>query len=150
MRLVIQRVQEASVRVGGSKISEIQKGFLILVGIETADSQDDINWLVAKVAKLRVFPDSEGAMNLSLQDIDGDALVVSQFTLHASTKKGNRPSFLKAARPDIAIPLYEAFVEYLGIILEKKIQTGTFGAMMDVGLLNDGPFTILLDSKHKE
>ncbi|MGK0386163.1 MAG: D-tyrosyl-tRNA(Tyr) deacylase [Patiriisocius sp.] len=150
MRLVIQRVKEASVTIEGSRISEIQKGFLILVGIEAADTQDDIDWLVAKVTKLRVFSDSEDAMNLSLQDIDGDVLVVSQFTLHASIKKGNRPSFLKAARPDIAIPLYEAFVGSLEIILEKKIQTGTFGAMMDVGLINDGPVTILLDSKHKE
>jgi len=150
MRVVIQRVKEASVSVQGVKISEIQKGLLILVGVETQDTQQDIDWLVAKVAKLRIFEDLDGAMNLSLQDIDADVIVVSQFTLHASTKKGNRPSFIKAAKPEVAIPLYQGFVDSLEKQLDKKIQTGQFGAMMDVALINDGPVTITIDSKNKE
>ena len=150
MRVVIQRVKEASVSVQGVKISEIQKGLLILVGVETQDTQQDIDWLVAKVAKLRIFEDLDGAMNLSLQDIDADVIVVSQFTLHASTKKGNRPSFIKAAKPEVAIPLYQEFVDSLEKQLDKKIQTGQFGAMMDVALINDGPVTITIDSKNKE
>jgi len=150
MRVVIQRVKEASVSVQGVKISEIQKGLLILVGVETQDTQQDINWLVAKVAKLRIFEDPLGAMNVSLQDIDADVIVVSQFTLHASTKKGNRPSFIKAAKPEVAIPLYQGFVDSLEKELDKKIQTGQFGAMMDVALINDGPVTITIDSKNKE
>ena len=150
MRVVIQRVKEASVSVQGVKISEIQKGLLILVGVETLDTQQDIDWLVAKVAKLRIFEDLDGAMNVSLHDIDADVIVVSQFTLHASTKKGNRPSFIKAAKPEVAIPLYQEFVDSLEKQLDKKIQTGQFGAMMDVALINDGPVTITIDSKNKE
>ncbi|MDB9859233.1 D-aminoacyl-tRNA deacylase [Flavobacteriaceae bacterium] len=150
MRVVIQRVKEASVSVQGAKISEIQKGLLILVGVETQDTQQDIDWLVAKVAKLRIFEDPLGAMNVSLQDIDSDVIVVSQFTLHASTKKGNRPSFIKAAKPEVAIPLYQGFVDSLEKELDKKIQTGQFGAMMEVALINDGPVTITIDSKNKE
>lgn len=150
MRVVIQRVKEASVSVQGVKISEIQKGLLILVGVETQDTQQDIDWLVAKVAKLRIFEDPLGAMNVSLQDIGADVIVVSQFTLHASTKKGNRPSFIKAAKPEVAIPLYQGFVDSLEKELDKKIQTGQFGAMMDVALINDGPVTIMIDSKNKE
>ena len=150
MRVVIQRVKEASVSVQGVKISEIQKGLLILVGVETQDTQQDIDWLVAKVAKLRIFEDLDGAMNVSLQDIGADVIVVSQFTLHASTKKGNRPSFIKAAKPEVAIPLYKGFVDSLEKQLDKKIQTGQFGAMMDVALINDGPVTITIDSKNKE
>ena len=150
MRVVIQRVKEASVSVQGVKISEIQKGLLILVGVETLDTQQDIDWLVAKVAKLRIFEDLDGAMNVSLQDIDADVIVVSQFTLHASTKKGNRPSFIKAAKPEVAIPLYQEFVDSLEKQLDKKIQTGQFGAMMEVALINDGPVTITIDSKNKE
>ena len=150
MRVVIQRVKEASVSVQGVKISEIQKGLLILVGVETQDTQQDIDWLVAKVAKLRIFEDPLGAMNVSLQDIDADVIVVSQFTLHASTKKGNRPSFIKAAKPEVAIPLYQGFVDSLEKELDKKIQTGQFGAMMDVSLVNDGPVTITIDTKNKE
>lgn len=150
MRVVIQRVKEASVSVQGVKISEIQKGLLILVGVETQDTQQDIDWLVAKVAKLRIFEDPLGAMNVSLQDIDADVIVVSQFTLHASTKKGNRPSFIKAAKPEVAIPLYQGFVDSLEKELDKKIQTGQFGAMMEVALINEGPVTITIDSKNKE
>ena len=150
MRVVIQRVKEASVSVQGVKISEIQKGLLILVGVETQDTQQDIDWLVAKVAKLRIFEDPLGAMNVSLQDIDADVIVVSQFTLHASTKKGNRPSFIKASKPEVAIPLYQGFVDSLEKELDKKIQTGQFGAMMEVALINDGPVTITIDSKNKE
>ena len=150
MRVEIQRVKEASVSVQGVKISEIQKGLLILVGVETQDTQQDIDWLVAKVAKLRIFEDLDGAMNVSLQDIDADVIVVSQFTLHASTKKGNRPSFIKAAKPEVAIPLYQGFVDSLEKELDKKIQTGQFGAMMEVALINDGPVTITIDSKNKE
>ena len=150
MRVVIQRVKEASVSVQGVKISEIQKGLLILVGVETQDTQQDIDWLVAKVAKLRIFEDPLGAMNVSLHDIDADVIVVSQFTLHASTKKGNRPSFIKAAKPEVAIPLYQEFVDSLEKQLDKKIQTGQFGAMMEVALINDGPVTITIDSKNKE
>lgn len=150
MRVVIQRVKEASVSVQGVKISEIQKGLFILVGVETQDTQQDIDWLVAKVAKLRIFEDLDGAMNVSLQDIDADVIVVSQFTLHASTKKGNRPSFIKAAKPEVAIPLYQGFVDSLEKELDKKIQTGQFGAMMEVALINDGPVTITIDSKNKE
>ena len=150
MRVVIQRVKEASVSVQGVKISEIQKGLLILVGVETQDTQQDIDWLVAKVAKLRIFEDPLGAMNVSLHDIDADVIVVSQFTLHASTKKGNRPSFIKAAKPEVAIPLYQGFVDSLEKELDKKIQTGQFGAVMEVALINDGPVTITIDSKNKE
>lgn len=150
MRVVIQRVKEASVIVEGTTISAIQKGLLVLLGIEASDTQDDIAWLVGKISKLRIFSDAEGAMNLSVQEVDGEVLVVSQFTLYASTKKGNRPSFIKAARPEVSVPLYKAFVQHMELVLGKKIPTGEFGAMMDVSLINDGPVTIIIDSKHRE
>ncbi len=150
MRIVIQRVREASVTVDKKIVSKIGCGFLILLGVETEDNDEDIAWLCGKVCKLRVFSDEEGAMNRSIIDVDGDVIVVSQFTLHASTKKGNRPSFIKAARPDVAIPLYQQFVQQLQKDLNKKVQTGTFGAMMDVSLVNDGPVTIIIDSKNRE
>jgi len=150
MKIVIQLVKEASVTVNKKIISEIEKGYLILVGIEAEDSQEDINWLAGKIARLRIFQDENEAMNLSITDVDGDIIVVSQFTLQARTKKGNRPSFIKAARPEIAIPLYEAFVLQLEKEIKKKVQTGEFGAMMDVVLVNDGPVTILIDSKQRE
>jgi|SRR5690606_23478624 len=150
MRVVIQRVSEASVTIEGRKTADIQKGLLILVGIEDADTNEDINWLCAKIAKLRIFEDDNGVMNLSVTEADGDIIVVSQFTLHAATKKGNRPSYIKAAKPDVAIPLYEAFVKTLQQDTGKAIQTGEFGADMKVALINDGPVTILIDSKNKE
>ena len=150
MRVVIQRVSEASVTIEGRKTAGIQKGLLILVGIEDADTNEDINWLCAKIAKLRIFGDESGVMNLSVTEADGDIIVVSQFTLHAATKKGNRPSYIKAAKPDVAIPLYEDFVKTLHKETEKIIQTGEFGADMKVALINDGPVTILIDSKNKE
>ena len=150
MRAVIQRVKEASVTVDGKVIASVGKGFLILLGIETADNQDDIGWLSSKIVKLRVFGDDNGAMNNSITDVDGDILVVSQFTLHASTKKGNRPSFIKAARPEQAIPLYELFVQDLEVKLGKEVPTGEFGAMMDVALVNDGPVTLIVDTKNRE
>ena len=150
MRVVIQRVSEASVTIEGRKTADIQKGLLILVGIEDADTNEDINWLCAKIAKLRIFGDDNGVMNLSLTEADGDVIVVSQFTLHAATKKGNRPSYIKAAKPDVAIPLYEDFVKTLQQETGKVIQTGEFGADMKVALVNDGPVTILIDSKNKE
>ena len=150
MRAVIQRVKEASVTVDGKIISEIGHGFLVLLGIETADTKEDIDWLSRKVAQLRVFGDANGAMNNSIMDVQGDVIVVSQFTLHASTKKGNRPSFIKAARPEIAIPLYEAFVKQLGLEIGRKVLQGEFGAMMDVALINDGPVTINIDTKRRD
>jgi len=150
MKVVIQLVKEASVTVEEKVISKINKGFLILVGIEAEDTQEDINWLAGKITKLRIFGDENDAMNLSILEVAGEILVVSQFTLQAKTKKGNRPSFIKAARPEIAIPLYEAFVLELEKELGKKIQTGAFGAMMEVALINDGPITILIDSKQRE
>jgi D-tyrosyl-tRNA(Tyr) deacylase len=150
MRVVLQRVKEASVKVEDKVISNIGPGFLILLGIETEDTLDDITWLTGKIARLRVFSDSNDAMNKSITDTHGDCIVVSQFTLHASTKKGNRPSFIKAARPEIAIPLYEAFVLQLEKEIAVKIHTGEFGAMMDVALINDGPVTIIIDSKQRE
>jgi D-aminoacyl-tRNA deacylase len=149
MRAVIQRVKEASVTVDGRLVSAIGNGFLVFLGIELADTGEDIDWLSRKIARLRVFEDEEGAMNNSLLDNNGEVLVVSQFTLHASTKKGNRPSFIKAARPEIAIPLYEAFITQLKTEI-GKVQTGEFGAMMDVALINDGPVTISIDSKTRE
>jgi len=149
MRVVIQLVKEASVTVAGKVISEINHGYLILLGIEGEDTQEDSNWLAGKIARLRIFGDENDAMNLSIEDVDGEVIVVSQFTLQAKTKKGNRPSFIKAARPEIAIPLYEAFVASLEKELGKKVQTGEFGAMMDVALINDGPVTIWMDSKNK-
>ena len=150
MRTVIQRVANASVTVEAKVVAEIQKGLLVFVGIEEADSQEDLDWLVTKITQLRIFNDENEVMNLSVQDIDGDVLVVSQFTLHAATKKGNRPSYIKAAKPDIAIPMYERFVKTLESKLGKKVPTGIFGADMKVLLLNDGPVTIQIDSKNKE
>ena len=150
MRVVIQLVKKASVAVEGKLISEIKKGYLILLGIIEEDAQEDINWLAGKIARLRIFSDENGAMNNSIIEANGDVIVVSQFTLQAKTKKGNRPSFIKAARPEIAIPLYEKFIIQLENELGKKVQTGEFGTMMDVALINDGPVTILIDSKQKE
>ena len=150
MKAVIQRVSESSVTINSDIVAEIQQGLLVLVGIEDADTQEDINWLTSKIANLRIFEDESEIMNLSLKDIDGEMIVVSQFTLHALTKKGNRPSYIKASKPEIAIPLYESFVQQMEIELGKKIQTGQFGADMKVGLVNDGPVTILIDTKNKE
>jgi D-tyrosyl-tRNA(Tyr) deacylase len=150
MRIIIQRVSKASVTINEVKVASIEKGLLILLGIVANDTQEDINWLVRKVANLRIFNDEKGIMNNSLLDVDGNAIVVSQFTLHASTKKGSRPSYMKAAKPVIAIPLYENFVKTLESELGKTVQTGEFGADMKVELLNDGPVTIIIDSKNKE
>lgn len=150
MRVVIQRVAEASVTIDSQIVASIQKGLLVLVGIEDADTQEDIDWLTAKIAKIRIFGDENDVMNLSVQDVDGDIIVVSQFTLHAGTKKGNRPSYIKASKPEIAIPLYDNFVRKLEQEIGKKVQTGQFGADMKVALVNDGPVTILIDSKNKE
>ena len=150
MKAVIQRVSKASVTIDGETVARISHGFLILLGIVSDDTQDDISWLSKKIANLRVFEDEAGVMNTSLIDSLGDAIVVSQFTLQASTKKGNRPSYIKAAKPDIAIPLYELFVSQLEKDLGKKVQTGEFGADMKVELLNDGPVTIIIDTKNKE
>lgn len=150
MRVVIQRVSKASVTVEGEIISEIGKGMLILVGIEDSDKQEDIDWLANKIIQLRIFDDDQGVMNLSVKDIDGDILVVSQFTLHASTKKGNRPSYIRASKPDFAIPMYDKFVSTLQNVLGKNTGTGKFGAMMDVALVNDGPVTIIIDTKNKD
>lgn len=150
MRLVIQRVSSASVKVDESVVSEIETGLLILAGIEESDTTEDIDWLVKKTCQLRIFNDSEGVMNLSIQDIGGEMIVVSQFTLHASTKKGNRPSYIRAARPETAIPLYEQLVSAFTEALGKPIGTGIFGAHMDVSLVNDGPVTIILDSKNRD
>lgn len=150
MKAVIQRVSKASVTVEGKIISEIGNGLLILIGIENADSESDIEWLSGKIARLRIFGDEENVMNKSILDINGDAIVVSQFTLHASTKKGNRPSYIKAAKPEIAIPLYESFIKQLESDLDKKVGTGIFGADMKVSLLNDGPVTIIMDTQNKE
>lgn len=149
MKVVIQRVSKASVTIGGNKVSEINNGLLILLGIETLDTSTDIEWLTKKIVNLRIFNDENGVMNKSLLEINGDAIVVSQFTLHASTKKGNRPSYIYAAKPDIAISLYESFITQLEFHLNKKVGTGQFGADMKVELLNDGPVTIILDSKQK-
>ena len=150
MRAVIQRVSSASVTVDGKKISEIKNGLLILLGIESADASEDVEWLSRKIVNLRIFNDNDGVMNKSLIDTEGEAIVVSQFTLHAATKKGNRPSYIKAARPDVAIPLYEQFVSQIETDLNKKVGVGVFGADMKVELLNDGPVTILIDTKNKE
>jgi D-tyrosyl-tRNA(Tyr) deacylase len=150
MRVVIQRVSQACVTVDSKIVADIQKGLLVLVGIEDADNQEDIDWLVGKIIKMRIFGDENDVMNCSVQDIDGEIIVVSQFTLHASTKKGNRPSYIKSSKPDFAIPMYENFVKALEKEFQKKIQTGIFGADMKVSLLNDGPVTILMDSKNRE
>lgn len=150
MRVVIQRVQHASVAINGAIKSAIKQGLLVLVGIEDSDTGEDIDFLVKKIVNLRIFDDAEGVMNLSLLDIEGELLCVSQFTLHASTKKGNRPSYIKASKPDFAIPMYERFCQSLVSALGRPIETGEFGADMQVELLNDGPVTILIDSKNKE
>lgn len=150
MRFVIQRVSNASVTIDDKLHSSINKGFLVLVGIEEADIQEDIDWLCQKLINLRVFAEADDKMNLSLQDIQGEILLVSQFTLFASTKKGNRPSFIKSAKPEIAIPLYESCIKTLSSLLSISIQTGVFGADMQISLVNDGPVTILMDSKNRE
>lgn len=150
MRIVIQRVSKASVTINQIKKSEIARGMLILLGIEDSDSEEDIVWLTNKIADLRIFDDENGVMNLSIKDIDGDLLIVSQFTLYASTKKGNRPSYIRASKPDIALPLYIKFCEILNSLVIKDIKTGEFGADMKVELLNDGPVTIIIDSKQRE
>ncbi|WP_353119956.1 D-aminoacyl-tRNA deacylase [Myroides odoratus] len=150
MRIVIQRVTEASVTVEGTIIDSIGTGLLVLVGIEEVDTKQDIEWLSGKLVNLRIFEDEQGVMNKSVLDVGGEVLIVSQFTLHASTKKGNRPSYIKAAKPDFAIPMYEDFVAQVSRDLNKKVQTGRFGADMKVALLNDGPVTICIDSQNKE
>ncbi len=149
MRIIIQRVSEASVTVAGEVISKIGKGMMILLGIEDADTEEDVEWLCNKLSKLRIFSDENDAMNLDINQIEGSFLVVSQFTLHAMTKKGNRPSFIRAARPEKAIPLYENFLKQLALISGRPVQCGQFGAMMDVALINDGPVTIIMDTKDK-
>ena len=150
MRIIIQRVRNASVTIEGRLHSAIGQGMMILVGIEEADGDEDVAFLVKKVANMRIFDDADGVMNLSVMDIGGEVLVVSQFTLHASTKKGNRPSYIKAAKPDISVPLYEKFCAALSATLGKSVQTGVFGADMQCALINDGPVTIFMDSKNKE
>jgi D-tyrosyl-tRNA(Tyr) deacylase len=150
MRAVIQRVTKASVTVEEKITGAIENGLLVLLGIEDADSDEDIEWLSGKIVNLRIFDDANGVMNISVKDIDGDILLVSQFTLHASTKKGNRPSYIRASKPGFAIPMYEKMITRLEKHLGKKIQTGIFGAMMSVALLNDGPVTIMIDTKNKE
>lgn len=150
MRILIQRVSKASVQIDGKIISKIDEGLLILVGIENEDNEDDINFLAKKIVNLRIFDDEKGIMNLSVLDLEGDILVISQFTLHANTKKGNRPSYIKAAKPEISITLYEKFCYVLSEMLHKKVKTGVFGADMKVELINDGPVTIWIDSKNKE
>lgn len=150
MRVVVQRVSHASVTINGIVKSRIQSGLLVFVGIEEADAKDDIEWLSAKIVNFRIFPDANEVMNLSLKDVEGDLLLVSQFTLHASTKKGNRPSYIRSAKPDTAIPLYEQFISEIEKQLGRPIQTGEFGADMKIELLNDGPVTIVVDSKNRE
>lgn len=150
MRVVIQRVNRASVEVEGKIISSIKKGLMILVGIENGDTQEDVNWLCKKIVGLRIFDDTDGVMNLSIQDVEGEVIAVSQFTLHAKTKKGNRPSYINAAKPEASIPLYQHFVNTLSYILGRQVQKGEFGAYMRVLLENDGPVTILIDSKNRE
>ena len=150
MRAVIQRVLNASVTIDKKVKSEIGNGLLILIGIEEEDSQEDIDWLAGKISRLRVFDDENGVMNLSIQQIDGETMIISQFTLHASTKKGNRPSYIKAARPETAIPLYESFIKTMDSNLGKPSKTGSFGAEMQISLVNDGPVTIIIDTKNKE
>lgn len=150
MRVVLQRVSEASVTIDGKVNGEIGNGLLILVGIEEADTKEDISWLCNKILKMRIFNDEAGVMNCSLQDIDGEVLVISQFTLHASTKKGNRPGYIKAAKPEIAVPLYNQFLLEIEDQSGKKVERGVFGADMKVSLVNDGPVTIMIDSKSRE
>ncbi len=150
MRTVIQRVSQASVTIDGTVFAEITSGLLVLIGIEDADKQEDIEWLSNKIVNLRIFDDENKVPNISVKNIDADILLVSQFTLHASTKKGNRPSYIKASKPDIAVPVYKKMIAQLEIDLGRKIFTGEFGADMKVSLLNDGPITIFIDSKNKE
>lgn len=150
MRLLIQKVSQAEVRINNQSVAGIGQGLLILVGIESADTLDDINWLVKKTSQLRIFDDENGVMNKSVLDMGGEIIIVSQFTLHANTKKGNRPSYIRAARPEIAIPLYEQFIAQMQAQVPTQIQTGQFGAMMQVSLTNDGPVTIFMDSKDKD
>ncbi len=150
MRVVIQRVSEASVAIDGTMKGAIQKGLVILLAVEESDAAEDIEWLCGKIVRLRIFSDGDGVMNLSVQEVQGEILLISQFTLFASTKKGNRPSYSRSARPEIAVPLYENFIRTLTEILGKPIQTGEFGADMQVALTNDGPVTILIDSKARE
>lgn len=149
MKTVIQRVSSASVTIDSKIVANIQKGLLVLVGIEDADTQEDINWLCQKIVNLRIFADENEVMNLSVKDINGEIIVVSQFTLHALTKKGNRPSYSKASKPEIAIPIYQSFIDKMEMELGRKIQTGIFGADMKVSLVNDGPVTLIIDSKNK-
>jgi D-tyrosyl-tRNA(Tyr) deacylase len=149
LKTVIQRVSSASVTIDSKIVAEIQTGLLVLIGIEDADNQEDIDWLCQKITNLRIFGDENDVMNLSVKDCDGEIIVVSQFTLQASTKKGNRPSYIKAAKPGVAIPLYEQFIAQMEVEIGKKVQTGVFGADMKVALLNDGPVTILIDSKFR-
>ena len=150
MRAVIQRVTRASVKTGNSVVAEIGTGLMVLIGIEETDNQDDIDWLSNKIVQLRIFNDNSGVMNLPVSEIGGDILAVSQFTLHAKTKKGNRPSYIRAAQPDIAIPLYRQFISRLSQLLGREVRTGEFGAKMSVEIINDGPVTILIDTKNKE
>ncbi len=150
MKAVIQRVSHSSVTIDNKIVAEIQKGLLILIGIEEADSHEDIFWLTSKIANLRIFSNENDVMNLSLKDTNGDIIIVSQFTLHALTKKGNRPSYIKAAKPEIAIPIYEKFIAQMELEIGKKVQTGQFGADMKVSLINDGPVTIIIDTKNRE
>ena len=150
MRVVIQKVTQASVSIDNQIVASINKGLLVLVGIEDGDTNEDIAWLSSKIVNLRVFDDDNGVMNLSVKEVKGEVLIVSQFTLHASTKKGNRPSYIKAARPEVAIPIYKAFIKQVESLLGKRVPTGQFGAMMQVSLCNDGPVTILIDTKNKE
>ena len=150
MKSIIQRVSQASVTIENNVVAQINQGLLILIGIEDSDNQEDNNWLTSKIANLRIFADENVVMNLSVKDIQGEIIVVSQFTLHASTKKGNRPSYIKAAKPEIAISLYENFVSQMENEMGRKVQTGQFGADMKVALINDGPVTIIIDTKNKE
>lgn len=150
MKVVVQRVREATVSIDNQMVSKINQGLLILLGIESTDNQEDIDWLVTKIANLRIFNDENHIMNYSLKNISGEVMVVSQFTLHASTKKRNRPSYIKAAKPEIAIPLYNNFIANLGKEIGIPVKTGKFGAMMDIFLINDGPVTIIIDTKNKE
>ncbi len=150
MKAVIQRVSSCSVTIDNKVVADVQKGLLVLVGFEDADNNEDLNWLTSKIANLRIFGDENEVMNLSLKEVGGDMIIVSQFTLHANTKKGNRPSYIKAAKAEVAIPLYEAFITQMETELCKKVQIGKFGADMKVALLNDGPVTIIIDTKNKE
>lgn len=150
MKAVIQRVSEASVTIDGKISGEIGRGYMILIGIANDDTQEDINWLTNKIFNLRIFSDKEGLMNNSISEVDGNILAISQFTLHAKTKKGNRPSYIRAAKPDVAIPLYESFIKTMSDVLGKAIQSGEFGANMQVALVNDGPVTIIIDTKNKD